>query len=124
MSVDFEEEARITETVARPRSGASGRLVPILLGSAALCVLAYAAYVSFGKAPSQGAGKEHEEFKTASRSAHLHFDPGEPVEPPDNKLVINRAWGDPQSRLNGLYQLTKGLSAIVRKAAKKEAVAA
>jgi transcription-repair coupling factor (superfamily II helicase) len=43
---------------------------------------------------------------------------------PDNKLVINRAWGDPQSRLNGLYQLTKGLSAIVRKAAKKEAKAA
>jgi len=34
---------------------------------------------------------------------------------PDNKLVINRAWGDPQSRLNGLSQLTKGLSAIVKK---------
>lgn len=38
---------------------------------------------------------------------------------PDMKLVINRAWGDPQSRLNGLFQLTKGLSGIVRKAAKK-----
>ena len=38
---------------------------------------------------------------------------------PDMKLVINRAWGDPQSRLNGLFQLTKGLSAIVRKAQKK-----
>ena len=35
---------------------------------------------------------------------------------PDMKLVINRAWGDPQSRLNGLFQLTKGLSGIVRKA--------
>jgi len=34
---------------------------------------------------------------------------------PDMKLVINRAWGDPQSRLNGLFQLTKGLSGIVRK---------
>ena len=43
---------------------------------------------------------------------------------PDNKLVINRAWGDPQSRLNGLYQLTKGLSTIVRKAARKDAVTA
>ncbi|MEL6878756.1 MAG: transcription-repair coupling factor, partial [Pseudomonadota bacterium] len=32
---------------------------------------------------------------------------------PDMKLVINRAWGDPQSRLNGLFQLTKGLSGIV-----------
>ena len=34
------------------------------------------------------------------------------------KLVINRAWGDPRSRLNGLFQLTKGLSGIARKAAK------
>jgi transcription-repair coupling factor (superfamily II helicase) len=37
---------------------------------------------------------------------------------PDMKLVINRAWGDPQSRLNGLLQLTKGLSGIVKRAAK------
>ncbi len=37
---------------------------------------------------------------------------------PDMKLVINRAWGDPQSRLNGLFQLTKGLSGIVTKAKK------
>jgi transcription-repair coupling factor (superfamily II helicase) len=37
---------------------------------------------------------------------------------PDMKLVINRAWGDPKSRLNGLFQLTRGLSAIARKAAK------
>jgi transcription-repair coupling factor (superfamily II helicase) len=43
---------------------------------------------------------------------------------PDMKLVIQRAWGDPASRLNGLIQLTKGLSAIVRKSAKREAVAA
>jgi len=36
---------------------------------------------------------------------------------PDNKLVITRAWSDPKARLNGLFQLTKGLSAIARKAA-------
>jgi transcription-repair coupling factor (superfamily II helicase) len=42
---------------------------------------------------------------------------------PDMKLVINRAWGDPQSRLNGLLQLTKGLSGIVRKAAKQKVAA-
>ena len=36
---------------------------------------------------------------------------------PDSKLVVTRAWGDPKSRLNGLFQLTKGLSAIARKAA-------
>ncbi|MEO1968235.1 MAG: transcription-repair coupling factor [Sphingomonadaceae bacterium] len=40
---------------------------------------------------------------------------------PDMKLVINRAWGDSQSRLNGLYQLTRGLSGILRKANKKQA---
>ncbi|KPL67453.1 transcription-repair coupling factor [Erythrobacter sp. SG61-1L] len=37
---------------------------------------------------------------------------------PDMKLVIERAWGDPKSRLNGLYQLTKGLSGIVKRAKK------
>ena len=35
---------------------------------------------------------------------------------PDSKLVVNRAWGDAAARLNGLFQLTKGLSAIARKA--------
>jgi transcription-repair coupling factor (superfamily II helicase) len=36
---------------------------------------------------------------------------------PDSKLVITRVWGDPKARLHGLFQLTKGLSAIVKKAA-------
>ena len=35
---------------------------------------------------------------------------------PDNKLVVNRAWGDPKARLHGLFQLTKGLAQIARKA--------
>ncbi|MCJ2177369.1 transcription-repair coupling factor [Novosphingobium album (ex Hu et al. 2023)] len=35
---------------------------------------------------------------------------------PDNKLVLARAWGDPKSRLNGLFQLTKGLASVARKA--------
>ncbi|NCP17750.1 MAG: transcription-repair coupling factor [Erythrobacter sp.] len=43
---------------------------------------------------------------------------------PDMKLVVNRAWGDPQSRLNGLFQLTKGLSAIAQRAAKRAKAAA
>ncbi len=38
---------------------------------------------------------------------------------PDMKLVINRAWGDPKSRLNGLFQLTKGLSGVASKAEEK-----
>jgi transcription-repair coupling factor (superfamily II helicase) len=37
---------------------------------------------------------------------------------PDMKLVISRPWNSPESRLNGLFQLTKGLSGIVRKARK------
>jgi len=42
---------------------------------------------------------------------------------PDMKLVINRAWSDPKSRLNGLFQLTKGLSGILKKAAKRKQTA-
>jgi transcription-repair coupling factor (superfamily II helicase) len=37
---------------------------------------------------------------------------------PDSKLVVTRVWGDPQARLNGLIQLTKGLSQIAQKVAK------
>ncbi len=43
---------------------------------------------------------------------------------PDMKLVISRAWNSPESRLNGLLQLTKGLSGVVRRAAEKEKQAA
>jgi len=32
---------------------------------------------------------------------------------PDSKLVITRAWDDPQARLNGALQLSKGLARIV-----------
>ena len=35
---------------------------------------------------------------------------------PDQKLMISRVWRDPQSRLNGLIQLSKGLAAIAAKA--------
>ncbi|MFV0646054.1 MAG: transcription-repair coupling factor [Sphingomonadaceae bacterium] len=39
---------------------------------------------------------------------------------PDMKLVISRAWGNPESRLNGVFQLTRGLSKIARKARKEQ----
>ncbi|WP_088307118.1 transcription-repair coupling factor [Novosphingobium sp. B 225] len=35
---------------------------------------------------------------------------------PDSKIVVVRSWANPEARLNGLFQLTKGLSAIARKA--------
>jgi len=37
---------------------------------------------------------------------------------PDSKIVVVRTWGSPEARLNGLFQLTKGLSAIARKASR------
>jgi len=40
---------------------------------------------------------------------------------PDMKLVVERAWGDPKSRLNGLLQLTRGLSGVVRRSRKAKA---
>ena len=43
---------------------------------------------------------------------------------PDMKLVISRAWGSPESRLNGLFQLTKGLSGVVHKSRKNAKAAA
>ncbi|WP_120717835.1 transcription-repair coupling factor [Tsuneonella amylolytica] len=42
---------------------------------------------------------------------------------PDMKLSLARPWNDPQSRLNGLFQLTKGLSGIVDRAEKARAPA-
>ena len=35
---------------------------------------------------------------------------------PDSKLVIQRVWHDPESRLNGCLQLSKGLANLARKA--------
>jgi len=35
---------------------------------------------------------------------------------PDMKLVLSRAWGSPESRLNGLFQLTKGLAGVAQRA--------
>ncbi|MBL0924970.1 MAG: transcription-repair coupling factor, partial [Sphingomonadaceae bacterium] len=35
---------------------------------------------------------------------------------PDSKLVINRVWNSPESRLNGCLQLSKGLANLARKA--------
>ncbi|MCT2558142.1 transcription-repair coupling factor [Tsuneonella sp. YG55] len=42
---------------------------------------------------------------------------------PDMKLVLARAWSDPQSRLNGLFQLTKGLSGVVARNEKRKKAA-
>ncbi|MCY1740706.1 type IV secretion system protein VirB10 [Ensifer sp. SL37] len=88
MTVDFEEEARICESVTQPGSGQRGKLLPVLLGASALGLLAYAVYVSFVKPEGLDRAEAQEEFKTASQSAQLNLDPESPPLPPDNKLVL------------------------------------
>lgn len=89
MAIDFEEEARIVETVARPADRGRGRLMPILLASAALAVLAYAGYASFIRPDGQKKTGDKEEFRTASHAGNLNFDPqNPPPTPTDNKLVL------------------------------------
>lgn len=88
MTVDFEEEARITERVVRRTDRKPGTLVPILLTTVALGVLGWSGYVSFVKPKGNDAQAEREEFKTASKSVNLNFDPETPPEPEDNRLVI------------------------------------
>ncbi|MQB34237.1 type IV secretion system protein VirB10 [Rhizobium rhizogenes] len=89
MAIDFEEEARIVETVAKPTDSRRGRLMPVLLASVALVVLGYAGYVSFIKPRGAKKTDANEEFKTASHAAHLNFDPANlSPSPSDNKLVL------------------------------------
>lgn len=89
MAIDFEEEAGIVETVARPGDRGRGKLMPILLASVALAVLAYAGYISFVRPDGSKKTDEKEEFKTASHAGHLNFDPeNPPAAPTDNKLVL------------------------------------
>ncbi|WP_349963395.1 type IV secretion system protein VirB10 [Rhizobium sp. ZPR3] len=89
MAIDFEEEARIVETVARPADRRRGKLMPILLASVALGVLAYAGYVSFIRPDGSKKAGEKEEFRTASHAGNLNFDPqNPPATPTDNKLVL------------------------------------
>lgn len=89
MAIDFEEEARIVETVARPGDRRRGKLMPILLASVALGILSYAGYVSFIRPEGSKKAGEKEEFRTASHAGNLNFDPqNPPATPTDNKLVL------------------------------------
>jgi type IV secretion system protein VirB10 len=90
VAIDFEEEARIVETVARPADRRRSKLMPILLASVALGILSYAGYVSFIRPEgSKKAGGDREEFRTASHAGNLNFDPQNPTPTPaDNKLVL------------------------------------
>ena len=42
---------------------------------------------------------------------------------PDMKLVLSRAWGSAESRLNGLFPLTKGLAGIAERAGQRREAA-
>jgi transcription-repair coupling factor (superfamily II helicase) len=43
---------------------------------------------------------------------------------PDSKMALTRNWPDPQARLNGAVQLSRGLARVAAAGEKKELVAA
>lgn len=86
MTIDFEREASIGETVAVKRGGRSNPLVAGLLVTVAIGALGYAGYVSYLKPAAQKDLTTDEEFRTASSAPNLSF--SVPAEPTDNRLVI------------------------------------
>ncbi|MFW8609954.1 MULTISPECIES: type IV secretion system protein VirB10 [Rhizobium] len=85
MAIEFEEEARMTETVASSR----GRLMPFLLATVALGILGYAGYVSFIRQDGPRKTADKEEFRTASHAGNLNFDAENLAPAPsDNRLVL------------------------------------
>lgn len=86
MTIDFEREASIGETVAAKRAGRSNPLVAGLLVTVAIGALGYAGYVSYLKPAAQKDLTTDEEFRTASSAPNLSF--SVPAEPSDNRLVL------------------------------------
>lgn len=86
MTIDFEREASIGETVAVKRAGRSNPLIAGLLVTAAIGALGYAGYVSYLKPAEQTDLTSDEEFRTASSAPNLSF--SVPAEPTDNRLVV------------------------------------
>ena len=86
MTIDFEQEASIGETVAVRGNGRPHPLVAGLLVTVAIGALSYAGYVSYLKPSAKADLSTGEEFRTASSAPNLSFNV--PAEPEDNKLVI------------------------------------
>ena len=86
MTIDFEREANISETVATKGTGRPNPFVAGLLVTVAVCALGYAGYVSYVKQAPNSDVTSKEEFRTASSAPNLSF--SVPSEPVDNKLVI------------------------------------
>lgn len=86
MTIDFEREASIGETVAVRNSGRSNPLVAGLLVTIAVGALGYAAYTSYLKPAEKSDLTTNEEFRTASSTPNLSF--SAPSLPVDNRLVI------------------------------------
>ncbi|MBA8904141.1 type IV secretion system protein VirB10 [Phyllobacterium sp. P30BS-XVII] len=86
MTIDFEREASIGETVAVKHTGRSNPLVAGLLVTVAIGALGYAAYTSYLKPAAKSDLTTNEEFRTASSAPNLSF--SVPSLPVDNKLVI------------------------------------
>ncbi|MBZ3695493.1 MULTISPECIES: type IV secretion system protein VirB10 [Phyllobacterium] len=86
MTIDFEREASIGETVAVKGNGRSNPLVAGLLVTVAIGALGYAGYISYLKPSARTDLTTDEEFRTASSAPNLSF--SVPSEPADNRLVI------------------------------------
>jgi type IV secretion system protein VirB10 len=86
MTIDFEREASIGETVAVRNTGRSNPLVAGLLVTVAIGALGYAAYTSYLKPAAKSDLTTDEEFRTASSAPNLSF--SVPALPADNRLVI------------------------------------
>lgn len=86
MTIDFEREANIGETVATKGTGRPNPFVAGLLVTVAVGALGYAGYVSYVKQAPNSDLTSKEEFRTASSAPNLSF--SVPSEPVDNKLVI------------------------------------
>ena len=84
--VDFEQESRIGESVARPRGGPSGRVVGVLLIACAVLVLGYAYLVST-RGPRNTPKHDNETFNTARAGVILSFGQLEPAKA-DNRLKL------------------------------------
>ena len=87
MTIDFEREANIGETVATKGTGRPNPLVAGLLVTVAVGALGYAGYVSYVKQAPNSDLTSKEEFRTASSAPNLSFSVPS-SEPADNKLVI------------------------------------
>ncbi len=118
---DAEDEAAVEGMAAEmidrfgPLPDATGNLIK-LIGIKRMAIDAHIAKIDVGAKGTLVSFHNDTFPDPAGLIAYAHRLEGTIKLRPDSKIVVTRHWGDPKARLNGLFQLTKGLSAIARKA--------